>query len=328
MREYGYDEKILAQYCFSGKQPELYLAFPVHIIKRTISGDHPQTQIPYHRHDFIEISYVLSGRAVQRIDDMEFPIEEGDLCIINKDIVHTVISDEKINVRQIVLKFLPGYLLHRSLENCDAKHLICLLTNCEPYYIVRKEKYNSKKTLQILSNIIEELTHKQNGYDSYVFMLIQQLAIGLFRDEIIDRTILDSNYNHIHIVGQAIAYIEKNFRDDISLKSASKDMNISYSHLSRIFKRQTGWSFTRYVNFVRIRFAEKLIVEDATTITEAIGNSGFNSVSNFNRMYKRFRGYSPSQYALNYMLPHSHEGEPQDLEADDREALVHPQVQR
>ncbi|MDW7659759.1 MAG: helix-turn-helix domain-containing protein, partial [Bacillota bacterium] len=52
-------------------------------------------------------------------------------------------------------------------------------------------------------------------------------------------------------------------------------------------------------NFVRICAVEKLITETDSLITDAVLSSGFNTISNFNRIYKQFRGYSPSQYADN-----------------------------
>jgi mannose-6-phosphate isomerase-like protein (cupin superfamily) len=146
MKVYGYEEKVLAQYCYDGEQPEFCLAFPVHLIQRSVYGKLPQTHVPGHRHDFLEISYVLSGRAIQRVNDHAFQIREGDLCIINKGVDHAIIPEKDGSVKQMVLKLLPGYLLHHLLENRNAKHLICLLSHCSSFYFVKDEFSRERNT--------------------------------------------------------------------------------------------------------------------------------------------------------------------------------------
>ncbi|MFV0412903.1 MAG: helix-turn-helix domain-containing protein, partial [Oscillospiraceae bacterium] len=72
------------------------------------------------------------------------------------------------------------------------------------------------------------------------------------------------------------------------------------SSFSRYFKRIHRKTFTRYLNEVRVGYACKLLLEDASRITTVCCESGFSNVSNFNRQFRTIKGMTPSQYVNRY----------------------------
>ena len=67
-------------------------------------------------------------------------------------------------------------------------------------------------------------------------------------------------------------------------------------YLSHQFKRVTGYTITHYVHLVRIRNCQFLLINSRKKITEIAADCGFTSFSQFNRVFRKFCGESPSDY--------------------------------
>ena len=95
---------------------------------------------------------------------------------------------------------------------------------------------------------------------------------------------------------QVIAYIFKNFNQEINLSAVAKIAKMNTSAFSRSFKRVHRKTFSKYVNEVRIGYACKLLQENQLNIASIAYESGFNNLSNFNRQFKIIKKISPSAY--------------------------------
>ena len=91
-------------------------------------------------------------------------------------------------------------------------------------------------------------------------------------------------------------YIDEHYQDNITLKDIAKIAGFSEYHFSRIFKEITEKNFHIYINEFRIKKAEKMLANTSISIAQAAYDTGFNSVATFNRIFKRVKGCTPSQY--------------------------------
>jgi len=91
-------------------------------------------------------------------------------------------------------------------------------------------------------------------------------------------------------------YINDHYKHDISLEDLSDIAGYSKFHFSRIFKQYTGMTHVDYLNQVRIKVAENMMMNPSTTITEIAMNSGFNSITTFNRTFKKLKSHTPSKF--------------------------------
>jgi AraC-like DNA-binding protein len=87
-----------------------------------------------------------------------------------------------------------------------------------------------------------------------------------------------------------------NFQHDISLDDVSALANMNKEALCRYFKSRTRKTFVEFVNSIRIGHACKLIAEGETQIANLAHDCGFNSLSNFNKLFKEIKGTTPSEY--------------------------------
>jgi len=97
-------------------------------------------------------------------------------------------------------------------------------------------------------------------------------------------------------IWKARKFIQKRSAEELSLSKVAKAVNISANHLSEKFKQVTGVNFVDYVAHVRFEKACDLLRNPNLRISEIAFAVGFQSLSQFNRVFKRLACKSPSQY--------------------------------
>ncbi|MBO2944381.1 response regulator [Paenibacillus sp. F411] len=101
-----------------------------------------------------------------------------------------------------------------------------------------------------------------------------------------------SNY----MMKKVCEHIQTHYMDDLPIGDMAKLANLSLSHFSLLMKKQTGYSYTNYVNYVRIQKAKELLLEPDLKIHEVGEMVGYTSMSYFFKVFKTFAGQSPSEY--------------------------------
>ena len=97
-------------------------------------------------------------------------------------------------------------------------------------------------------------------------------------------------------IWRARKYIDEHSREELSLTKVAKAVNTNASYLSENFKRVTGINFVDYVAYARFEEACRLLDDGDVRVSEVAFAAGFQSLSQFNRVFKRFSGRSPTQY--------------------------------
>jgi AraC-like DNA-binding protein len=90
-------------------------------------------------------------------------------------------------------------------------------------------------------------------------------------------------------------FLEENYTHRIDIGEVSKAVNLSTPAFCRFFKKQSGITFTQFVNQFRISRSRKLLLQQKT-VTEACYASGFDNLSYFNRTFKKITGENPSHF--------------------------------
>lgn len=110
------------------------------------------------------------------------------------------------------------------------------------------------------------------------------------------------NRNHAEPVEiwRARNVIHQDSTDELSLTKVAKAVNISANHLSEKFKQVTGVNFVTYVARIRFENARGLLHDPEMRVSEVAFAAGFQSLSQFNRVFKKFSGKSPTEYRAEY----------------------------
>ena len=98
------------------------------------------------------------------------------------------------------------------------------------------------------------------------------------------------------IIEQVMRYIDDHYAESITLESVASDVNMSPSYLSFLFKKLNGFTLWDYILSKRVNYARQMLTATEDLILNISLESGFNSLTNFNRVFKRITGLSPKEY--------------------------------
>lgn len=98
------------------------------------------------------------------------------------------------------------------------------------------------------------------------------------------------------LVANAKKYIQSRYHEQLSLDAAARAVNASTRHFCKVFKEATGITFTDYLARVRVEKAKHLLANPHLRVSEIAFETGFESISQFNRSFRRITGLSPTQF--------------------------------
>lgn len=108
----------------------------------------------------------------------------------------------------------------------------------------------------------------------------------------------DEDKTYSFQVSQALEYIKENFaKNDISLEKCAEITGISYTYLSREFKKETGMRFVEYLNRQRVNKAKSLLIRSGISMKQVVEMSGFRNYNYFFKVFKEMEGVTPSEFA-------------------------------
>ncbi|WP_105617357.1 AraC family transcriptional regulator [Vallitalea okinawensis] len=247
-----------------------------------------------HYHNSYEIYYLFEGKRSFFVKDRTYLLKKGDLIFINKNIIHRTLKVEQATHKRIMIEF-KEQLVDKFKDAIHDVNILNLI--CEDYNLIQLD-YKKQIYLDYLFNrMINEEQEQFIGYESTLKLLLIELLIFIHRNASMD---LKSNIQHPttlhHKVSDIVKYINMNFGKNIHLYNLSELYFISPNYLSRIFREATGFTFTEYLNHVRINEAQKLLLESHLNITHISECVGYQNITHFGRVFKSMTGLSPLKY--------------------------------
>ena len=106
---------------------------------------------------------------------------------------------------------------------------------------------------------------------------------------------------YIQRLNQLMDYVDHHYTDDLDLDEVSALTGFSKYHFARLFKQYTNMTFCDYLGQRRLQAAEELLKKPDLSITEVSLQSGFSSLSTFNRMFRKYKNCTPSEYRLSHL---------------------------
>jgi AraC-like DNA-binding protein len=160
----------------------------------------------------------------------------------------------------------------------------------------------------IYEDVYDILVQMRNEYfhkNEYAELTIYALLINMFvkfgynhinTEELFPNVRLYKQKEYAKKFNELLDYIDNHYMEELTLDTIADTIGFSKFHFSRLFKQYTNFTFCDYLNLRRIKAAEKLLVEPDYSITEIALQSGFASISTFNRIFKQQKKCTPSEY--------------------------------
>lgn len=242
-----------------------------------------------HLHKEYEFLQIYNGAMICVTPDDKLVAEKGDILFLNSYTPHST-YDRDGNVYNNMLQFnspLSSNSVYRYIVRFSRVSDIpcCVLKNGDPLTETIKSHMNA---------ITHEYTERNSYWNDYVQANILMIIAVLRRNNIISDYI-DKKSVEIEKIRPVIEYINENYNNELSTSDLSNIINFNESYFCRLFKNAIGASPLDYLNFVRICKAEHLLRKGAS-ISDAAYQTGFSSLSYFNRVFKKYNHYTPSEY--------------------------------
>ncbi len=256
-------------------------------------------EFPKHKHDYIEIIYMCSGKTTHWVnDDTKIVLGQGELLFLNQHAAHAIeAADESdIAINFIILpEFFDVAFSMLEGENELRNFLIGSLMKD-----TGKSDYLHFKVADVLpvQNLIENMIWSllmQQGHGRN----INQISMGLLFLHLMNYTEKieqhsDSQKESITAM-TALRYIEDKYRV-ASLTELATELNVSVYQLSRLIKQNTGSTFKELLQRKRLNKAVQLLSETKLSISDIIAYVGYDNASYFFRIFKERYGVSPREY--------------------------------
>ena len=252
-----------------------------------------------HYHELIEFLYCTKGSAQALLGNKEYFFSEGNLIMINSNEAHTIYALAD-NLDYIVVQFEPELLYSTEKSVLETGYILpFILSNYDHPRVVTKKELEKTPVASLVKNILKEVTEKEYGYELSVRADICNLLLWITRywkkNDMLP-AMYQLEQNAVNVLKQVFDFVKENYSNNITTYDAADYVNLSYSYFSRLFKQNMGIGFTDYLNSVRIREAERLLVKTEKSMTEIAMDTGFSTSSYFILKFRQKNNISPLSY--------------------------------
>ncbi|MCQ2202996.1 MAG: AraC family transcriptional regulator [Bacteroidales bacterium] len=251
---------------------------------------------PLHYHPEYELNYICDCKDATRIvgDSIE-QIGEFELCLVGPNLYHDW-QKGKCEVvktsREITTQFVPTLFPKELLSKDIIKPIADLLKRAEHGVLFTAE------TAQRIEPLLSELAQTK-GFEAYLIFqrIMYELAVSPDQRTLAsesfqkDNTVFfDARMERIH------NFIMQNHNQKVMLTDVAQHLNMAPVTVTRLIKQRTGKSFIDFLNDIRLGFATRMMVDSDMNISEICFSCGFNNISNFNRIFKKRQGLTPTEF--------------------------------
>lgn len=252
-----------------------------------------------HWHTDVEILHMQQGQIQLFINGEPYLIEKDTIVFINREELHhlhSVVPDVIYDAAVFPLEFLA----FDTMDYCQQKYLLPLIQKRLTFPRLIQSSHPCYQELLHQLHVIEQLhTQFPAGYQMATkAALFQILSILIQHNALIAET--DSeflpNERKQELLRRIIVYVKAHAHEKVSLEETAAHFYMSANYFCKYFKKQFGYTFTGYLNNLRLEHACRLLSETALPIMEISMQCGFDNLSYFNRLFRQKKSVTPSKY--------------------------------
>ena len=255
--------------------------------------------IRLHWHKEIQFSYSLYEKVSFFVEGKKIILKPGEGIMINTNILHQVkpFNDDSVMFSIVFDTLLIGGIRQSLIEN---KYVKPILESNDLKFIYLKPSIRwQENILNYLKEIFILSNEKTYGYELEIQNHLGILWLNLFRNvkEYIKGKASTTLVSHDEArVKSALQYIHRYYSKDISLDNIAASANISKSECCRSFKRILKMTPFEYLMEYRVLKAKELLLKSQEPISNIALDVGFNGISYFGKIFKKYLSCTPSEY--------------------------------
>lgn len=256
---------------------------------------------PVHVHPEYELNFIENGKSAGRLvgDSIE-EIDDLELCLIgNENLGHAWMDHhcQSKEIHEITIHFYKELLLDSLLKKKQFHSIAQMLESAKKGIVF------SRKTIELVKEDLYFLSSSDRGFYSVIDLLTILYKLSLDTESRILCTstfVNQDDSSESRRIQKVLSYLNNNYKNEIRLLDVANHVNMSEVSFSRFMKKRTGKNYIEYLNDLRMGIASRYLVDTNKTIAEISYECGFNNLSNFNRIFKKRKGYTPKEFRENY----------------------------
>lgn len=263
-------------------------------------------ELPKHKHQFFELTYIIEGRGKHIINDSEFSYKEGCLFLLTPDDSHTFEIEEETKFCIIVISEI--YFSGKTLSGEKGVDLVEFFRRLEFIFLNHNQiqaepiqnEADRKWVGALMNRLIQEVEIKSFLHEvvvqNIVLLLLNQVARSIQENNEINFKIKNPTNGVYNIISYIQQYIYEN--EKLRIENIADAFCKSKSYISQYFKEQTGESIKEYILGYKINLVKSRLLHSNMTISQIAAELGFTDESHLNKLFKERVGMTAKEFKV------------------------------
>ncbi|WP_164821414.1 AraC family transcriptional regulator [Paenibacillus koleovorans] len=267
-------------------------------------------EMPFHAHDFIEVTLVSEGRGYHHIGHQVQAVGKGDLFVLPAGVPHvfrpaSVKGGDKLVVCNCLFSDrLLTELTERLLPDLELAPLLRLQPGHNDHgFWVRDRRFSFEP---LFAALYREYNGERRGSSAMLYALLIQLLVELYRATNESRAGgaetgstavgIESSKSSQLLIEEAIDYVLAHAAEPLTIRGMAERLRMSERHFFRLFKQTTGQPFHDFVQHARIRMSCELLLGTTQKVRSIAETVGYSDAESFYRAFRRIVGMTPGEF--------------------------------
>lgn len=268
--------------------------FPVNISRKRISS-YETGAFPWHWHDEVEMTLILSGEIDYRVNDQSYHLKEGEGLFCNSDALHAGSRVGETDCDYVSLTFHPRLL--GGYEGCVIRRKfvdVIVGGGCASLALSPETSWQ-KIILQALEEVYRLSQERSDMFELEVQRQLLGIWGELFRHWE-DQGQTASDPEKIQRLRVILSYLHQHYGEKVTLEEVAKEVGLCKSECCRFFRRQMRQSLFDYLLDYRIGRSLPLLREGQATVAQVASQVGFSNPAYFSKVFRSRMKRSPRDY--------------------------------
>ena len=257
---------------------------------------------PIHIHDVLELNFVANAAGARRVvGDSSEVIDNLDLVLITSpDLEHMWEQYEckSEDIHEVTVQFRLYFERPTSPFRYNSHKSV--------YRMLVRAKRGLAFPPQAIMLVYHRLVRLSSIEDG--FLAVQELFSILYELSKFDnaRELATSSFAKVEVESESKRilkvknYIDEHYKDDMSLEQLADLVGMTPTAFSRYFKQRTSKNISEYIVDIRLGHAARMLIDTADSVSTICWRTGFNTLSNFNRLFRKRKGCNPTEFREKY----------------------------
>lgn len=252
-------------------------------------------RLNWHYHKEVEFLAIVEGCLAVQSKSNHVVLRPGDVMVLGANQPHRSHKPYPGPLRYIVFQVD----LTRHFDQSTLPYLHCFSELTEPLeklnYIFAQNETAKREAHALISDIFKESQLKLRGYEIAISSTIKKLLLLLLRSDTND-VLNRFEEDGLLRLRPVLDFVDSRLAGKIAVEDACALLNLSYHYFIKYFKKIMGVSFVDYVNYKRIKKAERLLLTTDLSILEVGYEVGISNMAQFYKLFKRQNRCSPRDF--------------------------------